>query len=93
MARFGGDEFIIILEDLKHSDYAAIVTEKILKDVAKDIYVSGNEVKVGASIGISIYPDNGNDAMNLINNADKAMYHAKKKGMNCYKFFINDYLS
>lgn len=93
VARFGGDEFIIILEDLKHSDYAAIVAKKVLKVVADVIYVSGNEVTVGASIGISIFPDNGNDATILINNADISMYQAKKQGKNCYKFFIKDYLS
>lgn len=93
VARFGGDEFIIILEDLKHSDYAAIVAKKVLKVVADAVYVSGNEVTVGASIGISIFPDNGNDATILINNADISMYQAKKQGKNCYKFFIKDYLS
>ena len=93
VARFGGDEFVIILEDLKHSDYAAIVAKKILKVVSDDIYLSSQEVRVGASIGISIFPDNGNDAINLINKADISMYQAKKHGKNCYKFFIKDYLS
>jgi len=93
VARFGGDEFVIILEDLKHSDYAAIVAKKILKVVSDDIYLSSQEVRVGASIGISIFPDNGNDAINLINKADISMYQAKKHGKNGYKFFIKDYLS
>jgi len=92
-ARFGGDEFVIILEDLKHSDFAAIVAKKILKVVSDDIYLSSEEVRVGASIGISIFPDNGNDAISLVNKADISMYQAKKHGKNCYKFFIKDYLS
>ena len=62
-----------------------------MKAVGDAIYLSGHEVTVGASIGISIYPDTGNDALNLIKNADTAMYQAKKQGKNCYKFFINNH--
>jgi len=61
VARLGGDEFTIILEELHHSDGAIVVANKILKTVAEDIYLSGDKVTVGASIGISIYPDNGTD--------------------------------
>lgn len=93
VARLGGDEFTIIIEKLKHSDYAAIVAKKVLQAVSDIVYLSGHEVTVGASIGISIFPDNGNDATNLIKNADISMYQAKKQGKNCYKFFIKDYLS
>ena len=90
VARFGGDEFIIILEDLKHSDFVTNVAKKVLHAVADAIYLSGHEVTVGASIGISIYPDNGDDAINLIKKADAAMYEAKKLGKNTYKFSIDD---
>lgn len=93
VARLGGDEFIIIIEELKHSDYAAIVAKKVLQSVGDVIYLSGQEVTVSASIGISIFPDNGIDATSLIKNADISMYQAKKQGKNCYKFFIKDYLS
>ena len=93
VARYGGDEFTIIMEEIKHSDYAAIVANKILQAVRETIYLSGNEVTVGASIGISIFPENGNDASKLIENADISMYQAKKQGKNCYKFFIKDYLN
>ena len=88
VARFGGDEFTIILEELEHSDHVAIVAKKILQSVGEAIYLSGNEVNVGVSIGISIYPDNGTDADSLIKSADTAMYQAKNDGKNCYKFYL-----
>lgn len=91
VARFGGDEFVIILEELKHSDYAKIVAKKVLQVVGEVIYLSGHEVTVGASIGISIFPDNGDDDSSLIKNADFAMYQAKKAGKNCYKFYLKKY--
>lgn len=93
VARFGGDEFIILIEEIKHSDYAVIVAKKLLQVVNDPVYLSGHEVTVGVSIGISIFPDNGHDAETIIKNADISMYQAKKQGKNCYKLFINDYLS
>ena len=90
VARLGGDEFTMILEELEHSDHAVVVAKKVLQVVGEVIYLSGHEVTVGVSIGISIYPDNGKDANSLINNADKAMYEAKRHGKNCYKFFITN---
>ena len=90
IARLGGDEFTIILEELKHSDYATVVAKKVLQAVGDVIYLSGHEVTVGASIGISIYPDNGNNANDLIKNADISMYQAKSQGKNCFKFFIEN---
>lgn len=89
VARFGGDEFTIILEELRHTDYIINIVKKVLQVVGEVIYLSGHEVTVGASVGISLYPDNGNNAVSLIKNADVAMYQAKEQGKNCYKFFIN----
>ena len=89
VARLGGDEFTIIIEELHHSDSAIVVAKKVLQAVGEVIYLSGNEVTVGASIGIGIYPDNGIDVTSLIKNADIAMYQAKKQGKNCFKFYIN----
>lgn len=88
VARFGGDEFTVILEELQHSDGAIVAAKKVLQTVAEAAYLSGQEVSIGASIGISIYPDNGVDASILIKNADTAMYQAKKQGKNCYKFYL-----
>lgn len=88
VARFGGDEFTVILEQLEHSDHVAVAAKKVLQAVGETMYLSGHEVTVGVSIGISIYPDNGTDVNSLIKNADIAMYQAKKQGKNCYKFYI-----
>ena len=90
VARLGGDEFTIIMEELNHSDGAIVVAKKVLQAVNEVIYLSGQEVGIGASIGISIYPDTGTTANKLIKNADTAMYQAKKQGKNCFKFYIND---
>ena len=90
VARYGGDEFTIILEELEHSDHATVIAKKVLQTVGKIIHLSGHEVTVGVSIGISIYPDDGTDTNSLIINADAAMYQAKKQGKNCYKFYIKD---
>jgi diguanylate cyclase (GGDEF)-like protein/PAS domain S-box-containing protein len=92
VARFGGDEFTIIMEELNHSDGAIVVAKNVLQTIGEVIYLSGQEVSVGASIGISIYPDNGEDANSIINNSDTAMYQAKKQGKNCFKFYVNDHL-
>lgn len=91
VARFGGDEFTIIIEELNHSDESIVVANKILQTVGEKIYLSGQEISVGASIGISIYPDNGEDANSLLKNADTAMYQAKKQGKNCFKIYLNSY--
>lgn len=88
VARFGGDEFTVILEQLEHSDHVTVAAKKVLQAVGETMYLSGHEVTVGVSIGISIYPDNGTDVNSLVKNADIAMYQAKKQGKNCYKFYI-----
>jgi diguanylate cyclase (GGDEF)-like protein/PAS domain S-box-containing protein/hemerythrin-like metal-binding protein len=88
VARFGGDEFAIVLGNLDEQQQAAAVAEKILQSFAQDITLEdGNVYKVGTSIGISIYPDHGNAMDNLITAADHAMYASKSKGKNTYTFF------
>ena len=80
VARIGGDEFVIILETLGKSEDAAVVAEKIRRSVARSFTVKRHKVKVTLSIGISVYPDNGNDAEVLLRAADYAMYLAKGQG-------------
>lgn len=87
IARLGGDEFTIILEELNDSDGAVVVANKVLKSIKEVINISGNEIYVGASIGISLYPGNANDIDNLIKFSDTAMYQAKKNGKNQYQIF------
>jgi len=88
VARLGGDEFIISLGDIKRPEDAAVVAERILESLAKPIKLDEHEVYVTASIGISIYPNDGEDAETLMMHADTAMYHAKDAGKNNYQFFM-----
>lgn len=86
VARFGGDEFVVLLTALLHSDDAAIVAEKILYRLSQPLHLSFAEVNVGASIGIAIYPHDATDSNGLLKQADKQMYQAKQQGKNGYSF-------
>ena len=85
VARLGGDEFVILLPDATATS-AAEVAERLLIALATPIIMNVNSVRVGASIGISIYPANGNSATTLLKNADDAMYKAKQAGKNTFRF-------
>ena len=87
VARMGGDEFVIILHELEEMADAHLVAQKLLDVVAPDIVLSPTEkCRVGASIGISIYPEHGTDMDTLLMAADMAMYGSKKRGANRYAF-------
>jgi len=90
VSRQGGDEFVILLAEIEHAKDAARSAEKILQALAAPHSIAGTELHVSASIGISIYPDDGRDAETLIKCADTAMYHAKDRGRNNYQFFTED---
>jgi diguanylate cyclase (GGDEF)-like protein/PAS domain S-box-containing protein len=87
VSRLGGDEFIIVLRELAGPDDAVLVAEKILKALAAPVTALGHDLRVTPSIGISIYPDDGTEALQLMKNADTAMYHAKASGRNNFQFF------
>jgi len=87
VARFGGDEFILVLENIKSIEAVKPITEKILKSIAEPYRSNGNLCQLTTSIGISIYPLDGTTTEELINKADTAMYRAKQLGKNQYKFF------
>ena len=86
VARFGGDEFVILLTGLLNRDDAAIVAEKILHRLSQPINLSVGEVQVGASIGIAVYPEDGTDSARLLKVADNLMYRIKQQGKNHYCF-------
>lgn len=86
-ARFGGDEFVVMLPDIYEIQDAATVAAKILESLQAPFDIELHEVFVRISIGISIYPDNSKDIDGLLVEADAAMYHAKKLGKNNYQFF------
>lgn len=87
VSRQGGDEFIVLLPSLDHAEYAALCAQKILAALALPHNIEQHELHISVSIGISIYPDDGQDAETLIKNADIAMYHAKENGRDNFKFF------
>jgi diguanylate cyclase (GGDEF)-like protein len=90
ICRQGGDEFIILLPFIEHSEDAEVAAQKILLSLALPYDVDENILNISASVGISIYPDDGVDAKTLTNNADTAMYCAKENGRNNYKLFKTD---
>jgi len=86
-ARIGGDEFIALLPMENDHTLAAVAARRLLDELSQPIPFQNNKLYVGASIGISIYPNDGNSADILIKNADIAMYYAKDKGKNHFKYF------
>lgn len=87
LARLGGDEFIIALGDITQIEDAAKVARRILTALKDPFRLDNNEVFVSSSIGISVFPDDGDNAEALLMNADAAMYHAKDEGRNNYQFY------
>jgi len=90
VSRFGGDEFVVILEKISQFSDASHIAEKIIIEIQKTINLNNRQTcSIGASIGISIYPNHSVSAKQLLELADKAMYEAKHSGKNCYKFYTN----
>ena len=90
LARMGGDEFTVILEELRDAGDAAAVAQKIIDAMARAFVISGEEMFISTSIGIAIYPSCGIEPSQLIKNADAALYHAKECGRGCYRFYDAD---
>lgn len=89
VARFGGDEFVILLSDLEREEYAAGVAKVILKALQKPFLLADHEIVTNASIGIAMFPDDCEDMESLLKKSDTAMYSVKTTGRNNYKFFSN----
>ena len=87
VARHGGDEFVLILTEISSPESAAIVARRLLSAIPQTQVIENHEISVTASIGISIFPEDGKDTDVLFRHADTAMYHAKKKGRNNFQFF------
>jgi diguanylate cyclase (GGDEF)-like protein/PAS domain S-box-containing protein len=87
VSRLGGDEFVVLLSEVTHTADAAISAKKVLAALTAPHRVAQHELTVTASIGLSIYPADGQDAETLIRNADTAMLRAKQSGRNNYQFF------
>jgi diguanylate cyclase (GGDEF)-like protein len=87
VARLGGDEFVILLPEIREGSQAQPVAEKILAVVGSPFTFAGQEFRITISIGIALYPHDGEDEQTLMKNADTAMYHAKERGRNNYQFY------
>ena len=87
IARLGGDEFTILLNELTQPEDAAIAARHIHKWISEPIFLENHKIYSGASIGIALFPQDGEDSETLLKNADIAMYHAKKIGKGNYQFF------
>ncbi|WP_417333813.1 EAL domain-containing protein [Halarcobacter sp.] len=87
VSRMGGDEFIVTLDSSRTKKAAGYVCERILEIIKEPIKVKGHVLNTSASIGVSMYPDDGTDISTLIKNADTAMYHAKEKGKNNFQYY------
>jgi predicted signal transduction protein with EAL and GGDEF domain len=90
MARFGGDEFILILNSLDDAYGVARVARRLQESFAAPFKIGSDELFVTSSIGIAMYPDDGHDADTLLRNADAAMYDAKQHGRNNYSFYMKE---
>ena len=90
VCRLGGDEFLVLLADQQNQHHAAAAAEKILAELGRPHEIGGHELLVSASIGISLFPDDGRDAATLIKNADTAMYRAKAGGRCNAQFYKHD---
>ena len=90
LSRFGGDEFTLLLPEVRTRDDVVVIAEKILNRLSEPFVIDGHELFVGASIGIAMYPEAGDSGEALIQNADIAMYHVKGRGKNGYQFFSEE---
>ena len=90
VSRHGGDEFVVLLSQVEQADDAAASARKMIRALATPFDVAGLALDVTVSIGVSIYPDDGQDAETLVRNADTAMYCAKARGSNLYQFFTSE---
>jgi diguanylate cyclase (GGDEF)-like protein len=90
LARVGGDEFTVLVEQLADTQYLGAVAEKLLTAMASPLAIGGNVYQLSGSIGIAVYPEDGADGASLLKNADIAMYGAKASGRNNYQFYSAD---
>ena len=88
VSRLGGDEFVLLLSEVTHKDALIPKIEHIREVIAAPYHIAGHEINISATIGISLFPQDGEDAKGLMRNADAAMYDAKESGRNRYQFFL-----
>ena len=87
VSRHGGDEFLMLLAELSNASDVAAIATKMLAALAESVFVAGRVLTISASVGIAVYPEDGEHASTLIANADEAMYRAKKSGHGSFVFY------
>ncbi|MGB5328830.1 MAG: EAL domain-containing protein [Gammaproteobacteria bacterium] len=90
VARIGGDEFIVLITDIDGETSLITKIESLLKEASRPLEFKGHKIAIGASIGIALYPEHGDNAETLLHHADQAMYQAKNQGKNTFRFFTED---
>jgi diguanylate cyclase (GGDEF)-like protein len=93
VARMGGDEFIVLIDDVRSEEEAEKIAEKLVAIMSAPITINGEQHPISASIGLCLYPEGGEDIDSLLKNADEAMYFAKAEGRNMYQVFSKDMAS
>jgi diguanylate cyclase (GGDEF)-like protein len=90
LARIGGDEFVLVMEDLRDATDAAYMAERMLQSLEGSFRVENHDIAMTISIGISVYPADGGDVTTLLRNADAAMYQSKESGRNTFRFYTQE---
>ncbi|QEY32044.1 bifunctional diguanylate cyclase/phosphodiesterase [Synechococcus sp. RSCCF101] len=90
VARIGGDEFVLLLDQLASTDQARIIAHQLQRSLQRPFTVSSHLVRISGSIGVSLYPQDGDDAISLMRHADAAMYRSKELGRNCISFHTRE---
>ncbi|HJW57087.1 MAG TPA: EAL domain-containing protein [Burkholderiaceae bacterium] len=90
VARWGGDEFVMLLGDVTRENTVANLAQKVLESLSQPMMIQGHEIYPAGSIGISLYPKDGLNSNTLLKNADTAMYRAKEAGRNIFQFYANE---
>jgi diguanylate cyclase (GGDEF)-like protein/PAS domain S-box-containing protein len=90
VARLGGDEFVLVVNDHYRVGSVISLLERVLHEIGRPVLLAGREYQVGASLGVALFPDDGDDAQSLLKHADVAMYAAKDRGRNNFQFFTHE---
>ena len=93
VGRKGGDEFVVILDDIDDVQYASVVGQKLVELISQPIEFQGQTIHVGASIGGAILPDQGDRSENILQLADQAMYKVKGSGKNSFALYVAEHES